>query len=276
MKKLFVAGIVAATCCGVPAIAADMPTKAPVRQGIDPIFSWSGFYVGLNAGGNWGRAEASTTIGHIGDYFGTCGVPICTDPFLAANRSRSFNTNGFTGGYNWQAGNIVGGVEFDFQYFRSAGSLSVIAPFAGNDPLNTRTVNSSISTDWLVTARPRLGVAANNWLFYGTGGLAVTRLKANWGYSDSVTVASENAAASATKTGWVVGGGVEVALPGSWLIGGEYLYVRFNGGVSGTGNIVRPGTPSDDVLNHTAGDLRSNIVRLRLNYKFGDAVVAKY
>ncbi len=35
--------------------------------------------------------------------------------------------------------------------------------------LDSYTINQSVSTSWLFTARPRIGYVYNNWLFYGTG-----------------------------------------------------------------------------------------------------------
>src|SRR5262249_29266899 len=127
------------------------------------------------------------------------------------------------------------------------------------------TITSSLTTNWLFTARPRLGLAANNWLIYATGGLAVVQMKGHWTYADTlnpgVTVASIDA--STTKAGWVGGAGVETVLPGNWILGGEYLYLSL-GSITGTGNI----SPFTDViLTHTV-DLKSNILRARLSKKF--------
>lgn len=270
MIKSFITGIAFAAFFSGSAAAADMPVKAPVAAPAAAVFNWTGFYVGLNAGGNWGTSHTSTVIDFVGDFFNTCGQ-ICIDLFAPAGNLQSFRTSGFTGGiqggYNWQFGSFVAGVETDFQYFRSAGSTSVTVPF-GIPPF-TRTVNTSISTDWLFTARPRLGVvAAGNWLFYGTGGLAVTELKASWRYSNTIgSAARENASASSTKAGWVAGGGVETALAGNWLVGAEYLYVKFSG-VSAAGNIILNGVASDDILKHNGADLSANIVRARVSRKF--------
>jgi outer membrane immunogenic protein len=62
MKK-FLLGLIGAIAAVAPAAAADLParayTKAPAY--IDPASNWTGFYVGLNAGGAWGRSDATTT-----------------------------------------------------------------------------------------------------------------------------------------------------------------------------------------------------------------------
>jgi outer membrane immunogenic protein len=178
-----------------------------------------------------------------------------------------FSTSGFTGGvfggYNYQMGQWLLGVEADFEYFRSAGSNTVNGLLLGVSPT---TVTSSMSTDWLLTLRPRLGIVSGNWLFYGTGGLAVTRQSASW--SILAGLVTESASASALEPGWAVGGGVEAALPGNLILGAEYLYANFgsvstnNGAffVAGIGFLTNP-------INQSA-HLESNIVRLRLSKLF--------
>lgn len=220
--------------------------------------------MGLNAGGNWGSSHSTTnvTTGDVRPYLDMC-APGCLIN-LAALGDRRINTNGFTGGihggYNWQSGNIVLGLEADFEYFRSAGSATVTGALT---PFVNAAVTSSVSTDWLFTARPRLSFAADNWLFYGTGGFALTRIRGSWSYSDTNSaLRATSTSADATKAGWVVGGGFESALPGNWLLGVEYLYVSF-GEISTSVNI----SGTTDVLTHNA-NLHSNIVRARVSRKF--------
>ena len=90
---------------------------------------------------------------------------------------------------------------------------------------NGFTVNSSVSSDWLITLRPRVGFAANNWLVYVTGGLAVANLKSNFSFTDTFAGATESASISKTKAGWTVGVGTEYALMNGWSVKAEYLYV---------------------------------------------------
>jgi opacity protein-like surface antigen len=166
----------------------------------------------------WGRSNDPMTIANANPIF-TVGF----DATAAQGLHTSGFTGGIQGGYNWQSGTLLAGFEVDFEYFRSAGSQNIVFP-TPNGPGFTSTLNKSVSTDWLLTARPRVGVVSNNWLFYATGGLAVTQLKASWVYSDTAMEAS-NASVSSTQLGWTVGGGIETALPGNWLLGAEYLYV---------------------------------------------------
>jgi outer membrane immunogenic protein len=122
-----------------------------------------------------------------------------------------------------------------------------------------------MTTDWLFTARPRLGAIAGNYLFYGTGGLAVSRLTGTW--STGVQGTPESASVSTTRAGWTGGGGFEAQLPGRYTIGLEYLYVRFDGISASAHPTTGPGFTLDNVAFHSA-ILGANIVRLRLNKSF--------
>jgi outer membrane immunogenic protein len=255
------------------ASAADMAVKAPPAPA--PANSWTGFYIGLNAGGDWGRSNdpTSTTF---------CTLPTCylsagNVPAVNAAGAQSINTSGFTGGiqggYNWQSGSLVAGVEADFEYFRSAGSNSVTAIYPVSAPA-AFTINSSVSTNWLFTARPRLGVAANDWLFYGTGGLAVTQLRTKETFTDNCcgggTGVIGSASVSSDRAGWVVGGGIERMFADRWSLGVEYLYVNFRSISTTSTNLTTVGyvfNVSGTVFSHSA-NLESNIVRLRLNKQF--------
>jgi outer membrane immunogenic protein len=260
--------------------AADLSAKkAPVYKAppVVPVYNWSGFYVGVNAGGAWGRsnADTSTVFSPVG-YFATSSVPA-----IAATGAQSIHSSGFTGGaqagYNWQTGPAVFGVEVDFNYLGLKGSTNGSALYPCCAPTGF-TINSSISPGWLFTARPRLGYAADNWLVYVTGGLAVARIKGDFTFTDTFATALETASISTTKTGWTVGAGAEVGLQGPWSLKVEYLYVNL-GSVSTTSTNLTAFTPPiafpTNVFTHSM-DLKANIVRVGLNYRFGGPVVASY
>jgi outer membrane immunogenic protein len=260
------------------AAAADLPartyTKAPVMAA---SYDWTGFYLGVNAGGAWSQSDAATTT-----VFSPTGYFATTSPgAIAIAGAQRINASGFTGGltagYNWQASNIVFGLESDFNYLDLKGSSTGSGIYPCCAPTGF-TVNSSVSTDWLITLRPRVGVAANNWLFYVTGGLAVGSVKSNFNFTDTFATAAESASMSQTRTGWTVGAGSEYALMNGWSVKAEYLYVDL-GRQSTTSTNLTAFTPAiaypSNVYTHSV-DLRTNIVRVGLNYKFGGPVVARY
>ncbi len=131
-------------------------------------------------------------------------------------------------GYNWQNGQFVYGAETDIQL---SSADDTATPFQFSNP-------------WWGTARGRIGVAWNSFLFYGTGGLAYGGLE------------SKTAGLSEDKThfGWTIGTGVEVALNRAWSAKAEYLYVDLNDrSYSTTG---------------THNGFWSNMLRLGVNYHF--------
>jgi len=258
------------------ASAADLAYKAQPAM-MTEVFSWTGFYVGGNVGYAWG----SSTIR------GTETAP--TPPFFAidtaaisAAASPKLNSDGFTGGaqagYNWQTGSAVFGVEADIDAFhirgRTTGTFAFPSTLPGGPigpPTAFFTSTSSVSTDWLFTGRGRLGWAADNWLLYATGGVAVTNVNVN----QSIGLIAPfvfNATTSSTRVGYTVGGGFEYAMDRNWSVKGEYLYVDF-----GTLNGVGALTPAFAGFTYTnSTHLTANIARAGLNYHFGAPVLAKY
>jgi len=63
MKKILIMGIAAAAFCGAPALAADMPVKAPVYKAPPPVFTWTGCYIGGNLGGGWKHVRSTDDPG---------------------------------------------------------------------------------------------------------------------------------------------------------------------------------------------------------------------
>lgn len=269
MKKLALALLVlAAGSAG--ASAADLPartyTKAPAA--VAPIYSWTGFYVGLNAGGAWNDYNATTTtLSPVAAYFADSSVTA-----IAAAGNHNIDRSGFTGGvtagYNWQVNRAVLGVEADFNYFGVRGSTSSTTLYPCCAPTSF-TINSSVSTDWLATVRGRIGfLATPAFLLYGTGGLAVANVKANYVFTDTFATATESASISSTRYGWTVGVGGEYALMNGWSLKAEYLYVDLGRASTVSNNLALGGFPVPaQTFTHTV-DVTSNIGRVGVNYKF--------
>jgi outer membrane immunogenic protein len=265
MKRLFAAIALAAwPLAGASAADLSLPLKSPAG----PAFNWSGFYVGGNAGGAWGNEQISQTFS-------------APPPFLAvdaaavnASAAQSFKsgsaTAGLQAGYNYQSGNWVFGGEVDFEYLgvRGSNSSNTIFPStlpggAAGPPATFFNTSTSVSADWLFTARPRIGWAVQDWLLYATGGLAVGRES----FSQNIALLApfvENSSFTTARVGWTVGAGVEYAIARNWSIRGEYLHVDL-GTVNTTGTLT---PPSPGVTQTGSVRVTTEIARGGINYHF--------
>jgi outer membrane immunogenic protein len=286
MKQLLIATVAWLAVTATSTFAADLyspaSTPAPIytKAPPPPGYSWTGWYVGLDAGGAWAHSsDPTTTVFDPAGYFAATSVPA-----VDAAGAQSNNPAGFIGGAeaggNVQWNMFVTGVEADFNYLGLRKSTSSSGAYPCCGPTTGFIVNSSISTSWLATVRGRLGVANNGWLFYATGGAAFTDFKASFGFTDlcgtylacggfGYPPGFEAASISNIKAGYAVGGGVETHLSGNWTLKAEYLYVGF-------GNVTTQGflTGATQIafgsnlnpFTHSA-NLSANIFRLGLNYK---------
>jgi outer membrane immunogenic protein len=248
------------------------------------LYSWSGSYVGLNVGFAWGTSNATTTTGCPGEappgYVCELNTPgsLANAPVVDGAGSGSMNLSGAIGGievgHNWQVNNFVYGVEADFGALNMSASRSGSGtwPFLNGAAPFAFTVGSSISTNWLLTTRARVGWTFSNVLLYATGGLALTDLKVSNFYTDGLTVLGvgtghEFSSDSAVTPGWTVGGGLEAALDEHWSLKGEYLFVDF-GHASTTGNITNPEDPGFLNPISASQDLSAHLARVGLNYRY--------
>ena len=159
MKKILLASVALFGFAGA-ASAADLPVRAappaPIIAAV-PVFTWTGFYVGVNAGYGW-NANDSITVGGI--------------------RFDLDDEGGFVGGaqagYNYQIGSFVVGLEGDIQY----------ADFGGDDRFDfdrDGIFDDDFNTsDWFGTVRARAGVAFDRALIYATGGFAFADDATGW------------------------------------------------------------------------------------------------
>jgi outer membrane immunogenic protein len=268
MKKLLL-GVILSALGIAYAAAADLPTMKPAPAYVPPpAYNWTGFYIGGTLGGVFGNFDpATSTVFSPTGYFAATSVPA-----IGAVGSRN-NQVGFTGGgeigYNWQLGSFVVGVESDFEFLglRSKSSGSALYPTLAPAGF---TVNSSAHSDWMFTARPRIGYAFNNFLFFVTGGVAVTDPRGVFSFTDTFAHATESGSISNTRVGYTVGGGVEAGLWSNWSIKAEYLFANF-GSVSTTSNNLVAFTPATAFPTNTFSHslkVEANLVRLGVNYRF--------
>lgn len=117
-------------------------------------------------------------------------------------------------GYQRQWGQIVGGIEAGALFTNAGGSTTCIPGVA---------FTCAVDVDWVLMIGPRLGMASNNFHFYGTGGLAIGSLE-----SRTITTATGVVfdTGDGQHTGWYLGGGVEWNLTRAWVLGVEYRYIE--------------------------------------------------
>jgi outer membrane immunogenic protein len=240
--------------------AADMPVKAPAAH----TYNWGGCYVGLNGGGAASGSDFTTTVGK-GTHLTPADAALVEEGGISSGNGPNF-LGGGQAGCNWQSGTLVYGLEGDVDYFRS--NPQVINGTATlSDGVTTFTVTQSLTTNYLATVRPRLGVAADRNLFYITGGAAFTKASYAQSYVDAA-VPSGTGLATGSKSlfGWTAGAGWEYAWTDNWTLKFEYLFTSFPGTTNGIGAI----TDAADGTNPLQGsaNLVIQTARAGVNFKF--------
>jgi len=270
MRHLVVASLTAAgLSVGLTAAAsaADVGRPAPVytKAPVPVPFSWTGFYIGANAGGHWSKDDHSAFVSENNNF------TAASVAHLNADAPVSLSPTGFAGGvhagYNWQWSSLVLGVEGDFDGLTGSKTRTLSDPFLG--AANPTVFVDSAQDRWMATARARAGFAVDRALFYATGGAAWS----NWSISHSFSLPAPPSIngtdnSTFTRTGWTAGGGFEYAFTNNWLARVEYLYADF-GAVDGTlaTKLVFP--PFVFVTNFAERDrLTEQVVRAGISYKF--------
>jgi outer membrane immunogenic protein len=201
------------------ASAADLPRREPIQKAPPPvarIYDWTGFYFGGHLGGAWSSEDAVWTA----TAFSTG-----TDP--------SGFLGGFQVGANWQNGNWVFGVEADWSWTNTDGSGTL------------GTASFTADHNWYATAAARVGYAWDNWLWYVKGGGAW--LDADYSFGGTRV--------GDTRSGWLVGTGLEWGLGPNWSGKLEYNYMDF-----GSDTFGFPAAVNVDTQVHA--------IKAGLNYRF--------
>jgi len=260
MKKFLMAAAgLAALALASPASAADLAarpyTKAPAPI-VAAVYNWSGFYIGLNGGGGSSR--------NCWDLTANNGLALANTPREGCHDA----TGGLAGGqvgYRWQSASWVFGVEAQGDWADlkgSSASATAIIPF-----------NNQTRIDGIGLFTGQVGYAWSNILLFVKGGAAVTHNN----YSNVFTVANgANAvgtvfnSASDTRWGGTIGAGLEVGFAPNWSVGVEYNHLFM-----GSPNITFPATA---IAVSRADNIRQDVdmATVRVNYRFGGPVTAKY
>ena len=286
MKKLLLASTVlvgtvaAVSAADLPRRAAPPPAFAPV-----PVFTWTGFYFGGNAGYGIDANSRRTTnynlpAGSVVGSEDTAGV-------ISVNKRPS--NDGFTGGaqigYNYQftpGSGVVIGFEADAQYVDFARRANGTQNYTGlGNPGSAFTsprayvATSGNGLDYFGTARGRIGYAFDRSLVYATGGYA-------YGSGQDDQNFAGRRFRDSFRTGYAVGGGVEYALPTDSFLNFfkssavtfkvEGLYVSLDRQKNAASGVYFPGVlpPNGTVyLNGGAAKTEFAVIRAGVNYKFG-------
>lgn len=198
-----------------PAVAADLPGSGPIPAfpaATASPYNWTGLYAGAHIGGGW--------INETQTFLGTNGFPI-DPPGTGYNTNRASLLGGLGLGYNYQIGQIVLGAVGDFSFAHAKGT-SITNPAA----VPGLTLDSFGRTDWYGTLAARAGFAIDNVLLYGKGGVAWSKQAYGGGVTGLAAITYPTF--SDTRTGAVVGGGVEWAVMKNISILAEYDHIFFS------------------------------------------------
>jgi outer membrane immunogenic protein len=229
MKNLGLAGFISLVLCTAPAVAADMALKAPPIPA--PVASWTGCYIGAQAGGLWGSSDHSFSNGAPSDDSHPSG-------FLVGGHL----------GCDYQRNTFVIGAEGDLEFASITGTYS---NFTGI----TSAGSSNIGPEGSI--RGRLGVVVwDRSLLYATGG---------WAFADYVLGGGPAPAPpccgfSSSPNGWTVGAGWEYMFAPNYSVRVEYRYTDY-------GTSTGPLSPTFPTVSMSVRNT-TNTVRVGLSYKF--------
>lgn len=269
MKRIIIAAAAFAAISTAPALAADMAVKAaPVIAARPACAQFGGFYLG----GNVGYAYYE----HNFNDRGALGPGIDSGLGATYRDTQSGWNAGVQGGYNYQSGCTLFGVEADWSWsdvrassFNQDGDQTAAVPL-------TDSVTLSSKMRWFGTVRARSGIIVDNVLLYATGGFAYANFDRAFAFFNDNGPPASVFTSNNTRWGWTAGVGTEWAFAPNWSLKSEVLYMQFEkstitaiGNGTGIGNLGVPyGLESQDQV---------WVSRVGLNYRFGGpGVVAKY
>ncbi|MEN3929501.1 outer membrane protein [Microvirga sp. W0021] len=263
MKRVILS-LLAATAMSGAAIAADLPSRRAAPAYIPPVFTWTGFYAGVNAGYAFNGDNKMKDLNFNGYY---------ADNFATTSKSDDGSfTGGAQVGYNYQMGSFVIGAEADFNFIDLKRESTSNDYYAGSYGygygLAYDELRGQSKVEWFGTVRARVGFTpVDRLLVFVTGGLAYGSVKTTASYENYSTGYGLYGSKRDTQVGWTVGAGAEYAITNNLTVKGEYAYVDLGDkrrtwtdgyyGYNSYGNVLSTKTSTD-----------FHVVRAGLNYKF--------
>ena len=310
MKKLMLALAAVFFTLGA-AHSADIALKtAPAAVPPPAVYNWSGFYVGGNGGGGWGQTSftdnslegwvdstfSAMNLGGINNCV-LCGIVPGVSPPTAKVDPTGWAA-GFQAGWMHQFGNIVLGVEGEWDWTSLKGTATSVASANPNVNLACIQVNVvacignvndafNVNTKWTADVSTVIGWAADRLLFYGKIGGA-------WAHNNYTQTASGAfcpitgcpqlggpfpftiaGSANETRPGWLVGSGVEWAFANNWSVRVEYDYMNFGTKTVTFFNVASIGGSPPHTVASSPATFNVNVyqaiseVKVGINYRFG-------
>jgi outer membrane immunogenic protein len=246
MKKILVwtTAAVALLTSSLAARAADLPQRMPAAAPavvMPYVYDWTGFYIG----GNAGYGSSRNCWGSFG------GLP------TEGCSTQSGGLVGGQGGYRWQMGQVVFGLEAEGDWTNMRGSIASTFVPLGTD-------NAKVTSAYLFTGQ--IGYAWNAALLYLKGGAALTNN--NFMVSNAAGVGLYYF--SSDRWGASVGVGFEYGFTPNWSAGLEYDHL-FMGTANNSFSCIAGCAAAVNSISQGI-----DMVTVRLNYKFGGPVVARY
>jgi outer membrane immunogenic protein len=242
--------------------------------------AWKGSYIGAYIGAASGNNRVSTNVGSVtgSSYFSTAADINAVNAAGTSTKNPGAVIGGIQAGHDWIWNQMIYGVIADYGAFQLNSSTNVVNK-TYPDNANQFSVYTSLSSNWLLTLRGRLGFQPDfrfPSFLYLTGGMAVTQIKVNNNFSDNTALAGAGSSStSQNQIGWTAGAGIEIISFGNTTIDIEGLYVRLPS-VKTTGTITNTqagfGVPARSLSNAfaTTGRLHAGLIRVGLNYRFNE------
>jgi outer membrane immunogenic protein len=233
MKKFIVEGITTAAFFGAPALAADLPTKAPPRAYVAPapLFNWTGCYIGGNVGGVWSHKD----INWVSEVEGPAPGPLIPSEPRGSQTASGWAYGGQVGCDYQLNNNWVLGIRGMWDGSNATGSSNIPLPNFGNFPTGQTDQNKIRSFE---TLTGRIGFLVNPAvMLYGEGGVAWVQNH----FSSTQAGFGEIISGSNSQIGYDIGAGVSWMFAPHWELFVEYEYMGFGSHtftVSGQGTFV--------------------------------------
>jgi outer membrane immunogenic protein len=253
-KYIFPSVAVLGLMASMPAVAADLPLKAPAP--FVERFTWTGCYLGGHLGGGFAHNDVTDPVQVVQDAFLGAGTTV------GVSTTSPSSTGAVVGGqigcdYQFGGGWVVG-IEGSASGSTMKGSATLPLPL-GNPGENELV---TARTDFLASVTGRVGYAFDRALLYGKGGYAW--MGGKYDVSGIFQGTAFNFEGPEVRNGWTAGAGVEWAFSQHWSTGVEYDYYQF-----GSRNVLL-----SDPINALSGPVNTRlsvqVVKATLNFHMSD------